>query len=142
MIHIECIDLPKEVDLARLERAVRRSFALGKRVLKGRVSVRFVSSTEIQRLNRQWRKKNKPTDVLSFPQPEIPGEKERFWGDVVIALSVVKQEARRRRIDLEEEVARMTVHGILHLCGYDHGTEEEEMNMFAIQERVLAECYE
>ena len=60
----------------------------------------------------------------------------------MIALSVVKQEARRRRIDLEEEVARMTVHGILHLCGYDHGTEEEEMNMFAIQERVLAECYE
>lgn len=140
-MHVEFSRLPSFMDPQRLELAIRRAFALGGRVTRGRVAVECVSSAEMQRLNYAWRGKNKPTDVLSFPQPTIPENRERFWGDVVIAPSIVRAEAKRRHINREEEMGRMTVHGVLHLLGFDHATENEELNMFALQEKIVETYY-
>jgi probable rRNA maturation factor len=88
------------------------------------VAVAFVDEDEIQALNRQHRGRNEPTDVLSFPIDEAgPAAGPRELGDVVIC--------RSRTADLTEAV----VHGVLHLCGYDHETDRGEM--LALQARVL-----
>ncbi len=108
------------------------------------VGVRFVSRTEIQRLNKDFRKKNRPTDVLSFSAREgkvvpgakrIPGPVE--MGDVVICAAVAREEARRRKMDVTEELVRLMVHGTLHLAGMDHVTEKEEEQMFGLQEQII-----
>lgn len=90
------------------------------------VAVRFVSLKEIQQLNRIYRHQNKPTDVLSFAT-----------GDIAICLPYARIEAKRRSIPVKEEVIRLFVHGILHLLGYDHQTERQELKMFAIQEQCV-----
>jgi probable rRNA maturation factor len=88
------------------------------------VAVAFVDEDEIQALNRQHRGRDEPTDVLSFPIDEAgPAAGPRELGDVVIC--------RSRTTDLTEAV----VHGVLHLCGYDHETDRGEM--LALQARVL-----
>lgn len=106
------------------------------------VGVRFVSEPEIQRLNRAYRKKNKPTDVLSFPVETMPGMKKSApeMGDVVIAPTYAHKEARRRSIERKEEIVRLLVHGTLHLFGFDHATEREELRMFRLQERCVEQA--
>ena len=93
-------------------------------VTEGHVAITLVDSDEIRRLNRQYRGIDAPTDVLSFPVDERGGEDAEL-GDVVIC--------PEHTADLDEAV----VHGVLHLCGYDH--ERDEGEMLALQDRVVAE---
>lgn len=96
----------------------------------GHVAVEFVDGDRIRDLNREWRGKDKPTDVLSFPIDEDPGELHglppalRELGDVVIS--------PEHTVDLREAV----VHGVLHLTGMDHETDEGEM--LAVQKEILS----
>jgi probable rRNA maturation factor len=121
--------------------------ALGVRLAKAlklrserEVGLRFVSEAEIQRLNRLYRKKNRPTDVLSFEPAPGPGVSSRTqFGDLVICPVYASREAKRRSIEVREELVRLLVHGVLHLAGYDHATEAEEATMFALQERLVEE---
>ncbi len=102
------------------------------------VSLSFVTPLRIQALNKQYRKKNKPTDVLSFnadPNMQAPGEFE--LGDIVICPSYAAKEAKRRALSTRDELLRLMIHGVLHLKGYDHATEDEEMVMFRLQEGLL-----
>ncbi|MCR4256645.1 MAG: rRNA maturation RNase YbeY [Candidatus Uhrbacteria bacterium] len=106
------------------------------------VGLRFVSEREIQRLNRAFRKKNRPTDVLSFSPPDASSFKLQassfpYLGDIAICPPYAAKEARRRSIPVKEELIRLLVHGILHLKRYDHCHEREEMRMFALQERAV-----
>lgn len=105
------------------------------------VGVRFVSEKEIQALNKLYRGKNRPTDVLSFESGSIPtGQgtmKKMDLGDLVLCPVYAQREARRRKIEAREEYLRLLAHGVLHLCGYDHATEEDELKMFALQERCV-----
>ena len=87
------------------------------------LSVLFTGDTEIQKLNRLWRGKDKATDVLSFSQLE--GMLNAFvpvvtLGDIVISLDTAKVQARKFACSLDQEVLRLMIHGVLHLFGYDH----------------------
>lgn len=96
--------------------------ALGRRGEGREIAVRVVAPRESQQLNKQWRGKDKPTNVLSFPAPpELP-----TLGDLVICAQVVAVEAKRDGKSLEAHWAHMVVHGALHLAGYDHEQNERE----------------
>ena len=90
----------------------------------GHIALAVVDVDEIRRLNREHRGLDEPTDVLSFPVDSEPAPGPRELGDVVICP------------DQTADLAEATVHGVLHLCGYDHETDGGEM--FALQNRVMA----
>ena len=105
------------------------------------VAVRIVAADEIQTLNRLYRDKDQPTNVLSFPAGEMAGLPEqagRFLGDVVICASVVAREADMQGKDLAAHWGHMIVHGTLHLLGFDHETEPDARAMEALETRILA----
>jgi probable rRNA maturation factor len=111
-------------------------------------SLLFTSDAEIRELNRNWRRRDKPTNVLSFPMlereallelpPEGPPE---LLGDIAIAHETCAREAAEKGIALEHHVAHLIVHGLLHLAGYDHeiSTADAEA-MEALETKALAIC--
>ena len=94
------------------------------------VSVRFVDDVAIHALNRAYRKKNKPTDVLAFAQREGPGGAlhPSVLGDIVISVDTARRQARR---GLYRELLHLASHGLCHLLGYDHRDDDEERTMNA-----------
>ena len=102
------------------------------------ILVRLVDIQEIQKLNRQFRDKDKPTNVLSFSAdiPDYINSPE--LGDIVICADVVQQEAKEQNKQLQAHWAHMIVHGVLHLSGYDHQHEEEAEKMEQIETEILA----
>jgi probable rRNA maturation factor len=127
-------------DLERVASAVTRGLKL-----KGPVSVSlsFVSEPAMRRLNKEQMHKDRPTDVLAFPMDALfvpPGE-ARSLGDLVVCPVYAEREARRRAIPPKEELARLIIHGTLHLVGYDHDTPAKESRMFALQERMLESAF-
>jgi len=90
----------------------------------------FVTDAEIARLNKKYRKKNKPTDVLSFPaQSAQPSpNKNRFLGDIAIAPAVARRYAKKNGRTLQSEICILILHGLLHLLGYDHETDRGQMD--------------
>jgi probable rRNA maturation factor len=101
------------------------------------VGIRIVGSAESRRLNRDYRKKDKPTNVLSFPFEAPPGTKTDVLGDLVLCATVVRREAREQRKALEAHWAHMAVHGILHLRGYDHEEQQDTAAMERQEIRIL-----
>lgn len=93
--------------------------------LRGAVNVLLTSSRELQGLNRRFRGKNRPTDVLSFPP--MPGLMDGFAGDVAISAEIAGQNARRLGHAVVEEIKILTLHGVLHLAGHDHECDHGEM---------------
>ncbi|MFJ9497740.1 rRNA maturation RNase YbeY [Brevibacillus centrosporus] len=118
--------------------------------VSGEVVVTIVSNERIHELNRDYRDVDRPTDVLSFAMNE-PGEGEmeifldesdledfpNMLGDIIISLPKAKEQAEDYGHSLERELGFLAVHGFLHLLGYDHGSEEEEKEMFSRQDVVL-----
>lgn len=102
--------------------------ALGRRGEGREIAVRVVGPNESRELNRQWRGKDKPTNVLSFPAPSevSPPDRHRPLGDLVICADVVRREAQRDGKTIAAHWAHMVVHGTLHLAGYDHETGDRE----------------
>lgn len=97
------------------------------------ISVALVGKEEIKKINKKFRQKNKPTDVLSF---EI--KQNNILGEIIICPDVVKENAKKYKVPVKSEMLKMLVHGILHLCGYDHErSEEEEKIMEEKQEKYL-----
>lgn len=86
------------------------------------LSIVFCDNAYIQRLNRDFRKKDKPTDVLSFPQLEQRSKYEPAYslGDLVISVDKTASQAKERRHGFETELWKLLIHGLLHLLGYDH----------------------
>ena len=105
------------------------------------VAVRVVDADEIQTLNRLYRDKDAPTNVLSFPAGNIEGlppGAPRLLGDVVICAAVVAEEAGEQGKAVADHWAHMVVHGTLHLLGFDHQTDPEATEMEALETRILA----
>jgi probable rRNA maturation factor len=108
------------------------------------VSVVLADDEYIHQLNRQYRGKDCPTDVLSFAlnegeEPEvIDGPKEVLLGDIIISLETATRQAEEYGHSLERELSYLTVHGILHLLGYDHMTEDEKKEMRQEEEHILS----
>lgn len=109
------------------------------------VSINFVTDKEIQELNRNYRQQDKPTDVISFALQEraegelsIVGEDiPLVLGDIVISVDKAHEQAKDYDHSFERELSFLTIHGFLHLLGYDHIHEEEEKVMFQKQEDIL-----
>lgn len=104
------------------------------------LTIRIVGASESRRLNRTWRGKDKPTNVLSFPAgpletaiPELPE-----LGDLAICAPIVAREAREQGKPALFHWAHMIVHGVLHLLGYDHEDERDAERMEALEVRILA----
>jgi probable rRNA maturation factor len=95
--------------------------------LRGSVSLLLTGDDHIRQLNRDFRRKNKPTDVLSFPAPEIPGLKSPSVGDLAISVETAARQADGLGHPLASELKILTLHGLLHLAGYDHETDSGEM---------------
>ncbi|MEO8727591.1 MAG: rRNA maturation RNase YbeY [Acidobacteriaceae bacterium] len=114
--------------LRRLRRRQLEEFAEAARVavkLRGEVTVLLTSNERIQQLNRQYRKKNKATDVLSFPAPE--NLRKEVAGDLAISMDIAAEYARRLGHSLTKELCVLILHGIIHLAGHDHETDNGEM---------------
>jgi probable rRNA maturation factor len=112
------------------------------------VAVRLTSDDEVQTLNRQYRQKDKPTNVLSFPmiQPDLldtvtqnSDDGEVLLGDIVLAHGVCVAEAGERGISVADHATHLIVHGCLHLLGHDHQNDAEAEAMEAIERSTLAE---
>jgi len=103
------------------------------------IGITLTDNNTIQKLNKEWREKDRPTDVLSFPINEKPpGYDYYILGDVVISLPFAKKQAEEIGFTYKEEILRLLTHGILHLLGYDHETSEEDAKeMFALQDKIF-----
>ena len=127
-------NLPKFVEKTRRQlirqRVRKRSLLLQKKEL----TIVFLSSGQMKKINAQFRGKNKATDILSF-QSEDPA----CLGELLLCLDVLKRQAKEQKHSLQTETEYMLIHGILHLLGYDHEiSKKEEKLMFSIQERCFA----
>ena len=102
------------------------------------VSVTFTDNEGIRAINREYRKIDAPTDVLSFPLFESDGEGTQMLGDIVLSLEKCRAQAEEFGHSFEREAAFLTVHSMLHLLGYDHETgEEDEADMRARQSAIM-----
>lgn len=119
-------------------RAERMLSALG--LEESELSVLLCDDACIRALNRDYRHKDKPTDVLAFPQEPIVGvpESEQALGDVVISLETARRQARAARRTVVGEVTMLLAHGLLHLLGMDHQTDAEERRMKARTDLLCA----
>ena len=111
------------------------------------ISVRLADDAEVHALNRQYRDKDRPTNVLSFPmvQPDLidtvsrnSDDGELLLGDIVLAYGVCRAEAETRGVALAAHASHLIVHGTLHLLGYDHDGDEAGDAMEAIESAALA----
>ena len=103
------------------------------------MTIRIVEASESQTLNHQYRDKDKPTNVLSFPFEVPDGIELNLLGDIIICVEVVAQEAQTQNKTLEAHWAHMVVHGCLHLLGFDHISDDEAEEMEALEIEILAE---
>jgi len=114
------------------------------------LSMLLIDVEHMSELNQRWMDSSGPTDVLAFPMDEfdaergpghvpghVPGNSPALLGDVVLCPVVAKQQARQAGHGMADELHLLTVHGVLHLLGYDHADPEEEREMFALQNRLL-----
>ena len=112
---------------------VAKKVLLGENRRTETISLAFVDKKEIQKLNKKFRKKDKPTDVLSFELKE-----KNFLGEIIICPEVVEENAKKFGVSEESEMLKVFVHGILHLCGYDHEKDDEAEVMEAKEKKYLS----
>ena len=101
------------------------------------VTVAFVSDRAMSELNRLWRRKRGTTDVLSFPAEQDKFEKMEgsSLGDVVISAEQAARQAKENNLSHDQEIAQLILHGLIHLCGYDHSTDNGEMDRLELRLR-------
>ena len=134
-----------EVDAAALTRLCRFTMRRMRLHPATELTLRLVDPATITVLNKQWMGKDGPTDVLSFPMDELtPGRDdeespEGYLGDIALCPQVAQQQAPAAGHTAQDEINLLTVHGILHLLGYDHAEPAEHQEMFGIQGRLLLE---
>jgi probable rRNA maturation factor len=125
------------------ERAARAAVTAKRLPLHSELCLVLANDTSVRRLNRQWRGKDKPTNVLSFPALDRarrrgPAGVPTPLGDVIIAAGVAASEADAQGKTLAAHLSHLVVHGVLHLLGYDHEAEAEATRMERLEVRILA----
>ncbi len=127
---------PVDGALSEVADAVQRHLGLS----AAEAAIALSSNARVQALNLTYRGKDKPTNVLSFPSPEqgAPPGAIRHLGDIVLAAETVAAEAAAENKPPRHHLQHLAVHGLLHLLGYDHETEEEAAEMEALEVEILA----
>jgi probable rRNA maturation factor len=116
--------------------------ALKRRANAAELSIALVSDAAIRKLNAAYRRKDKPTNVLSFPaggNDGLRGPAALILGDVVIAYGTVAKEAKAAGKSLKDHLSHMVVHGVLHLLGYDHEVASDAKTMERLETKILSE---
>ncbi len=126
-----CVIYADLTDVRGIKSKLRNS-----KLLKSKtVTLVFLDPQKMKKINKQFRSKNKPTDVLSFAPVE-----EESLGEILFCLDVLKKQAKDQGHSLENEFLYMLIHGVLHLLGYDHELSmAEEKLMFKIQDQLFAQ---
>ncbi|WP_338451577.1 rRNA maturation RNase YbeY [Niallia oryzisoli] len=149
-IMIDFIDETNELSEKELEMIERLLFFAAEKENveeNSELSVTFVTNDRIQEINREYRDKDRPTDVISFAmeelgEGEIPlvgGDMPRVLGDIIISVAKAKEQADEYGHSFIRELGFLAVHGFLHLLGYDHEIEADEKKMFSRQKELLDE---
>jgi probable rRNA maturation factor len=127
-------------DADGLVRNAATALAVELAITRGEVCVALSSDEQVAELNASYRGKAAPTNVLSFPAvPMLPVDGEPpFLGDIILASETVQREAADLQLPLEHHMQHLVVHGMLHLLGYDHQTDEEAEAMESLEVRILA----
>lgn len=128
-------------DLAAMEKWIESAILAGaeKNLAEAELTVRVVDCDESQQLNFHYRNQDKATNVLSFPFQNPPGITLPLLGDLIVCKDVVENEAKTQDKTLTEHWAHMLIHGTLHLLGYDHITDQEALEMEALETKLLIE---
>lgn len=114
--------------------------ALNEEHASGDISVLVTDDNGIWEMNKDYRNVDRPTDVLSFPSNEgdaLSSVPDSFLGDIAISINRAKAQAFEYGHSFERELSFLTVHGCLHILGYDHMTDEDRQTMFALQDKIL-----
>ncbi len=136
------VDEPRWKELGDLEALAAQCFEAALRESQKKpaggaeVSLLFCDDARMRVLNRDFRGKDKPTNVLSFPGPDLP-EPAPVLGDIALGYETILREAGEQRKSFTDHSRHMVVHGFLHLLGYDHETEAEASEMEAMEIRIL-----
>lgn len=120
----------------RIIKAVEIASKFEKKI-KGSVEINFIGETLMRKMNRECRGKDRVTDVLSFAWQEDHSFITDCIGQIYICPKQIKRQAKEFKISESEELARMLAHGLLHLTGYDHGSDKEATAMFLLQEKIV-----
>ena len=101
------------------------------------ISILFSGDKQVTKLNKYYRNINKPTNVLSFPSMQINSKNNLFLGDIVFSSQTIIEEAKRDNKNLEDHLIHLFIHGVLHLLGYEHETEDDAYIMESLEIKVL-----
>jgi probable rRNA maturation factor len=141
---IECTnESGMEIGLEELQDLVRHCFVALRLSEEADLAIIAVDEAAMEQLHVQWMDEPGPTDVLSFPMDELrpakPGDEPAtgILGDIVLCPPFALKQAEAAGHSLADELAVLTVHGLLHLVGFDHATAEEEKEMFGLQKQLL-----
>ncbi|HET9886229.1 MAG TPA: rRNA maturation RNase YbeY [bacterium] len=124
----------------RLKRLLLETLA-AERAPTGDVHLELVSDAVMKRINSQYRGKDKTTDVLSFGYLSEP-HAGMLLGEILVSEAVARVQAKENGCSLQEEIARLSLHGLLHVLGYDHETASERRAMLSLQDRYLAKFFQ
>jgi len=141
-IALEAGDWPDETSLAAIAQTATGAALAELGIdtgVQAELSLLFTDDAHIQTLNREWRAKDKPTNVLSFPAFDVaPGDPlPPMLGDIVLARETIESEAALEQKPFDHHLTHLIVHGLLHLLGYDHEMEEEAEEMEALERAAL-----
>jgi probable rRNA maturation factor len=148
ILHIDFMDETNEVteeQIKMIEQLLNYAAEIENIPQGAEVSVSFVDNERIRIINRDYRGKDQPTDVISFALEEqgegeieiIGADVPTLLGDIIISIPKAKEQAEEYGHSFMRELGFLAVHGFLHLLGYDHQTEKEEKTMFSKQEEIL-----
>ena len=143
MVEVEWESLPEGVE-EMLATAVRATLAQEQLSPPVELSVLLTDDAQIQQMNRDFRGVDKPTDVLSFPAGDaLPGMADAvpYLGDIAISVPYAARQAAQAGHELAGELQLLTIHGVLHLLGYDHDEPETKEAMWAVQTAVLTHLH-
>ncbi len=138
MIEVEVEDAAWAASIADVEAVVTRAAMAAMGVATGTVTILLSDDETVRDLNARFRGKDKATNVLSFPAAAMPAAETQPLGDIVLGYGVCAEEARIQGKSLPDHLSHLTVHGVLHLLGRDHGDDAEAEAMEAEEREILA----
>lgn len=133
------IEIDEEL-VAKLEKCAQECLKVEEFPDNVEISLSLVDNEEIHQLNKQYRGKNSPTDVLSFPMVEDDddlGQEMILLGDIIISIPKAQEQAIEYRHSFERELCYLTIHSMFHLLGYDHMEEEDKRVMRGKEKQVI-----
>lgn len=140
---LEIIDQTRNKDLEIYFKDIKKYYKEGLKILpqaKGKdLSLIIVGKRKIHNINKQYRNIDRETDVISFAEIDYDGlyGDDAYLGDIFINVDRVKSQAKKYQHSVKREFCFLFIHGLLHLCGYDHMTQSDETEMFALQDKII-----